>query len=64
VQKILEQAKIEQRKKSISNKDVKSNIKYNNVFKRLANKNKPVQKVEVFLSSQENNDFINGKQGV
>jgi hypothetical protein len=61
VQKILEQAKIEQRKKSIPPKDAKSNIKYNNVFKRLANKNKPVQKVEVFLSSQENNDFNNGK---
>ena len=58
VQKMLEDTKIENRKKSIG-KESRPINRYANLSKRLANKNDSVQKVEVFLSSQENNELVN-----
>mmetsp|Transcript_20899 Transcript_20899/g.24129 ORF Transcript_20899/g.24129 Transcript_20899/m.24129 type:complete len:154 (+) Transcript_20899:296-757(+) len=58
VQKMLEDTKMENRKKSIG-KESRPMNRYANLSKRLANKNESVQKVEVFLSSQENNDVNN-----
>ena len=55
---MLEDTKLESRKKS-TGKDQGQIVRYSNLNKRFANKNDSVQKVEVFLSSHENNDFIN-----
>lgn len=55
VQKMLESTKLDQRKKSLP-KDTRLINRYGNLSKRLGTKNEAVQKVEVFLSSQENND--------
>jgi hypothetical protein len=54
---MLEDTKVENRKKSIG-KDIRPISRYSHLNKKFANKNDSVQKVEVFLSSQENNDFI------
>lgn len=59
VQKMLEDTKMEQRKQSIP-KDTRPANRYGNLSKRLATKNESVQKVEVFLASQEINDTSRG----
>ena len=53
---MLEDTKMQNRKKSIAKDSVLMN-RNANLSKRLANKNDSVQKVEVFLSSQETNDY-------
>mgnify|MGYP001546832279 CR=1 FL=1 len=66
VQKMLEVTKMEQRKQSIP-KDNRPVNRYGNLSKRIATKNESVQKVEVFLASQEINDTARGNylyQGV
>ena len=56
---MLEDTKMEQRKQSIP-KDTRPANRYGNLSKRLATKNESVQKVEVFLASQEINDTSRG----
>jgi hypothetical protein len=58
VQRLLESSKIDQRKQSLQS-DNKQESKSSNLSKRLAVKNDSIQKVEVFLASQENLDSSN-----